>query len=53
MAVLLFSILGIIYDGYFYCFHFFHIIIGNDILLRATRVCGHVVEVLFQFCHSL
>ena len=38
MAVLLFSILGIIYDGYFYCLHFFHIIIGNDILLRATQV---------------
>ena len=38
-AVLMFSILGIFYDGYFYCFHLFHVIIGNETLLRAIRVC--------------
>ena len=37
-GVLLFSILGIFYHGYFYVYHLFHMIIGNELLLRAMRV---------------
>ena len=35
---LLFSILGIFYEGYFYVYHGFGIIIGNDTLNRAIKV---------------
>ena len=50
MALLLFSILGIFYDGYFYCFHLFHIIIGNELLIRACRVRASCERfILFSF----
>eukprot|EP00049_Salpingoeca_infusionum_P011225 m.193039 g.193039 ORF g.193039 m.193039 type:complete len:2533 (-) comp14875_c0_seq1:808-8406(-) len=31
------SALGIKYSGYFFCYHLFHIVIGNDILLRVMQ----------------
>ena len=39
MALVGVSILGLFYDGYFFCFHMFHIIIGNDILIRVLQAC--------------
>ena len=35
---LFFSILGIFYQGYFYVYHGFGIIVGNEILDRAIKV---------------
>jgi inositol 1,4,5-triphosphate receptor type 1 len=32
------SVLGLFYNGYFYCFHLFHIVVGNDTLNRAIQV---------------
>lgn len=37
IAFLVFSILGLLYDGYFFCFHLFHIVVGNQILIRVLR----------------
>eukprot|EP00049_Salpingoeca_infusionum_P018394 m.357042 g.357042 ORF g.357042 m.357042 type:complete len:2607 (+) comp17695_c0_seq1:174-7994(+) len=37
LCLVLFSILGIFYYGYFYCFHLLHVIVGNDILLRVIK----------------
>ena len=31
------SVLGLLYYGYFFAYHLFHVIIGNDILNRAIR----------------
>ena len=31
------SILGLKFYGYFYCFHLFHIVVNNDILIRAVQ----------------
>jgi len=31
------SVAGIFTRGYAYCFHLFHVIVGNDILLRVLR----------------
>ncbi|EGD74759.1 inositol 1,4,5-trisphosphate receptor type 3 [Salpingoeca rosetta] len=31
------SVLGLLYSGYFFAYHLFHVIIGNDILNRAIR----------------
>ena len=44
---LFFSVLGIFYQGYFYVYHGFGIIIGNDSLDRAIKVSG---VVCIQFC---
>ena len=54
MLLLLFSILGIFYDGYFYCFHLFHIVVGNDILHRAIQVfvSGVFFGTLFLKCRT-
>jgi inositol 1,4,5-triphosphate receptor type 1 len=35
------SVLGLVYDGYFYCFHLFHVIVGNDLLQRVLQVRFH------------
>jgi hypothetical protein len=40
-AFFVFSALGLCYDGYFYCFHLFHVIIGNEVLLRVLKVSEH------------
>jgi hypothetical protein len=37
LALIVFSILGVFYHGYFYCFALFHIVVGNAILLRVIR----------------
>eukprot|EP00043_Microstomoeca_roanoka_P019214 m.213666 g.213666 ORF g.213666 m.213666 type:complete len:2617 (+) comp16958_c0_seq4:400-8250(+) len=37
ILVVVFSILGIFYHGYFYCFHLLHVVVGNDILLRVIQ----------------
>jgi inositol 1,4,5-triphosphate receptor type 1 len=34
---LLFSILSLFFDGYFYCFHLFIIVVNNDILARVLQ----------------
>ena len=35
-ALVLFSILGIVYHGYFFAFHLLHVVVDNDILLRVV-----------------
>ena len=37
IAVPVFSCLGILYHGYFYAFHLFHVVVNNDILLRVIQ----------------
>eukprot|EP00045_Choanoeca_perplexa_P018056 m.276491 g.276491 ORF g.276491 m.276491 type:complete len:2614 (+) comp17698_c0_seq3:125-7966(+) len=37
VALIVFSILGVFYHGYFYCFALFHIVVGNAILVRVIR----------------
>ena len=37
IVLLLFSVLGIFYDGYFYSFHLLHVVVGNDILQRVIQ----------------
>lgn len=38
VLIVLLSVLGLLFDGYFYCFHLFHIVVNNDILLRVIQV---------------
>jgi inositol 1,4,5-triphosphate receptor type 1 len=33
--LVLFSVLGIFFDGYFYCYHLLHVVVGNDLLVRV------------------
>ncbi len=40
IAFLTLSVLGLLSDGYFFVFHLFHIIVGNDILQGMIQVCG-------------
>mmetsp|Transcript_19552 Transcript_19552/g.58269 ORF Transcript_19552/g.58269 Transcript_19552/m.58269 type:complete len:2305 (+) Transcript_19552:63-6977(+) len=35
-ALVLFSVLGIVYHGYFFAFHLLHIVVDNDILQRVV-----------------
>ena len=37
LALIVFSVLGVFYHGYFYCFALFHIVVGNAILVRVIR----------------
>eukprot|EP00056_Hartaetosiga_gracilis_P010415 m.153526 g.153526 ORF g.153526 m.153526 type:complete len:2653 (+) comp13309_c1_seq5:67-8025(+) len=37
ILLVVFSVLGIFFNGYFYCFHLLHIVVGNDILLRVLQ----------------
>eukprot|EP00051_Salpingoeca_urceolata_P021905 m.350050 g.350050 ORF g.350050 m.350050 type:complete len:1958 (+) comp19886_c0_seq3:2025-7898(+) len=37
IALVAFSIAGLFTDGYFYCFHLFHVVVNNQILLRVIQ----------------
>lgn len=37
MCLLALSVAALFFEGYFYCFHLLHIVVGNDILIRAVR----------------
>ena len=37
IALVIFSVLGVFFHGYFFCFALFHVVVGNDILLRVIR----------------
>ncbi|EGD81749.1 hypothetical protein PTSG_02461 [Salpingoeca rosetta] len=37
VLVVVFSVLGVFFHGYFYCFHLLHVVVGNDILLRVIK----------------
>ena len=32
-----FSVLGLVYHGYFFCYHLLHVVVGNDLLLRVLQ----------------
>lgn len=36
-ALLALSVLSLFFYGYFYCFHLFHVVVDNDILLRVMQ----------------
>ena len=37
IVFLVLSVMGLLYHGYFFGFHFLHIVVNNDILLRVAR----------------
>jgi inositol 1,4,5-triphosphate receptor type 1 len=37
VLVVVMFVLGLFYFGYFYCFHLFYVVVGNDILLRVIQ----------------
>lgn len=50
LALIIFSILGVFFHGYFYCFALFHIIVGNAILLRVIRAVTQNSRSLLWVC---
>lgn len=37
ICLLALSVASIFFEGYFYCFHLLHIVVGNNILIRAVQ----------------
>lgn len=37
VAIVVFSVLGVVFHGYFFSVHLFHIVIGNHLLIQVIR----------------
>jgi hypothetical protein len=55
LAILVMSVMGIVTYGYTFAYHFFHVVVGRDILARALQVItAHLFFALcIAYCRTL